>query len=391
MMDSLVNRLETLIVFMDLNQDPIFQAFIEVLKADEASCYAKAARFTGLLYKAGYVSWTDYLFDQIDNMPTCLSDAYIESGSIPERMVNIAMDELNSISKACSITPDQLGLARDLWSAEAIDFQAGYLNRLLMIDQTGIGTFGLHHMFRLKRTSELELAPVTHPDPITFDKLFGYESQHQAIIENTEGLLAGKPASNLLLYGDAGTGKSASIKAVANRYCNEGLRLIEVSKDRIPVLPELLDLIAKQPLKFVIYIDDLSFSEDDDSFAQLKAVLEGSVSARSENTVIYATSNRRHLVKESFSARSGDDVHVRDTLQETLSLSQRFGQCIFFEKPNEQEYLNLIHRIAEEYALKIDEQVEKRASAYAIAQGGRSPRIARQFVENEIVKAQEGE
>lgn len=391
MSETLADRLENLIVFMGFNEDPIFKAFIEVLKADEASCYAKAARFTGLLYKAGYVSWTDYVFDQIDNMPTCLSDAYIESGSIPERMVNIAMDELNSISQACSITPDQLGIRRDLWSAEAIDFQAGYLNRLLMMDQTGIGIFGLHHMFRLKRTTDLELVPVVHPDPITMDQLFGYESQHQAIIANTEGLLAGKMASNLLLYGDAGTGKSASIKAIANRYAKKGLRLIEVGKDRIPILPELLDLIAKQPLKFVIYIDDLSFSEDDDSFAQLKAVLEGSVSARSENTVIYATSNRRHLVKESFSARTGDDMHVRDTLQETLSLSQRFGQCIFFEKPNAQEYLNLIHHIAQEYGVDVDEQVEQRASAYAIAQGGRSPRIARQFIENEMIQAKEGE
>lgn len=388
---ELARRLETLIVFMDLNEDPVFSAFVELLKADEADSYAKAARFTGLLYKAGSVSWTDYLFEKIDNMPTCLSDAYIAFGSIPERMVNVAMDELSAISQACSITPADLGLVRDLWSAEPIDFQAGYLNRLLLIDQTGIGMFGLHHMFRLKRSNDLELVPVTNPDPVTFAELYGYDSQHQTMIENTEGLLAGKPAGNLLLYGDAGTGKSASIKALANRFNKQGLRLIEVGKDRIEILPELLDLIAKQPLKFIIYIDDLSFSEDDDSFAQLKAVLEGSVSARSANTVIYATSNRRHLVTESFSARTGDDMHVRDTLQETLSLSQRFGQCIFFERPNAEEYLKLIHLIAKEYGLQEDETIEKRASAYALAQGGRSPRIARQFIENEMVKAQEGE
>lgn len=390
MMDELAGRLDCLAVFMKLDEDPVFCAFRDLLACPDhrpLERQKKAARFTGLLYEHNTDDWADYLRRRILAMDTCLSYFSATEHELPERMVNTAMEELKTLSEACAVGPEQFDLpARTGWCAGRLDLQAEYLNRLMCIEQYGTGIFTQAVMFRL---GPEDLKAVVHPDPVTFDQLYGYESQHAQMIENTEALLHGLPCSNLLLYGDAGTGKSAAIKALANRYAASGLRLIEVSRDALDQLPDLLDRLAMEPLKFIVYIDDLSFGENDDSFSQLKAVLEGSVSARAKNTVICATSNRRHLVKESIAARSGDDMHRRDTLQETLSLSQRFGRCLFFERPNAADYLELVHRIALEYGLDPSDpslDLDREAEAYALALGGRSARTARQFVQTQAVR-----
>lgn len=391
MKEGLCLSLHQLAVFQGLYADPVFTAFLGMLDAlaENKSAFLKAAaRFVGQLYQQDTDDWSGYLQKTIFSLDTCLARLSCSSHELPERMLNSAMAELDALSQACALTPEELGLnPRSGWYGHWVDLQAGYLNCLMDIEKNGTGIFAMASMFRLKNQADLELTVVKNPDPVTFDQLYGYEFQHEAMIDNTQALLAGLPSSNLLLYGDAGTGKSASIKALENHFAKDGLRLIEVGKERLDVLPELLDKLALEPLKFVIYIDDLSFAENDDSFAALKAVLEGSVSARSANTVIYATSNRRHLVKESISARSGDDMHRRDTLQETLSLSQRFGLCLFFEKPNADQYLNLVHQIAQEYGLDLsDPAMDKEAEAFALAKGGRSARCARQFVETQAAK-----
>lgn len=388
---TLAQNLHLLAVFQKLYDNELFEAFLAMLDAfneNRLHFPVMAARFCGKLYEQDCEDWGEYLKEQVLGLDTCLSRLAAKEHELPERMVNTAMEELSALATAASVSSFDLGLpARQGWIGANVDLQAEYLNCLMEIDVRGTGIFAKGSMFRLKAGPNVELVPVVHPDPVTFKNLYGYEDQHRQMIANTRALLKGLPAGNLLLYGDAGTGKSASIKALENKFKDQGLRLIEVSKERLEVLPELLDELAREPLKFIVYIDDLSFAENDDSFSALKAVLEGSVSARSENTVIYATSNRRHLVKESMEARSGDDLHRRDTLQETLSLSQRFGQCLFFEKPSAAEFLELVHKIGREYGLQLDSvEMDRQAEAYALRQGGRSARCARQFAENEAAK-----
>ena len=190
-----------------------------------------------------------------------------------------------------------------------------------------------------------------------------------------------------MLTGDAGTGKSSTVKAVANALWSEGLLIIEMHKDQLRVIPKVLDDLSSNPLKFVLFIDDLSFLKDDDNFNALKAVLEGSVTAKSANVVIYATSNRRHIIKETFSDREGDDIHRNDTMQELVSLSERFGIHITYSKPNKQTFLNIVHHLAEESGIDMPtSELDMLAERFALERGGRSARLARQFIDGLLSK-----
>lgn len=185
----------------------------------------------------------------------------------------------------------------------------------------------------------------------------------------------------MLLTGDAGTGKSSTVKAAGNALKGAGLRIIEVRRDQLGHIPALLDELSGNPLKFILFIDDLSFRKDDDSYSALKAVLEGSVSARSRNVILCATSNRRHIVKEKFSDREGDDVHRSDAMQETVSLSDRFGLHVTFQRPGKDDYLTIVHALAQRQGVDGPE-VDAAAERFALLRGGRSPRLARQFVDS---------
>ena len=201
-------------------------------------------------------------------------------------------------------------------------------------------------------------------------------------MDNTKALLSGKPAANILLTGDAGTGKSSTVKAIVNELCDSGLRILEVRKEQLHAIPKILDELNSNPLKFILFIDDLSFTKDDDNFSALKAILEGSVSAKSNNGVIYATSNRRHLVKENFSDREGDDVHFNDTMQELLSLSERFGIQLTFNRPDKAVYLDIVHNLADKQGIEYDvEKLDASAEKFALKRGTRSARAAKQFVD----------
>lgn len=381
--------LDCLSVFAGLYDDAVFSAFVNMIhKASENSeeTPAAAAYFAARLYEKDEVSWTEYLKKKVLGCETCLAHYALYEHELPKIMLDAAMNELKILSQAAQVTLDavcfEMPLAR--WLTEPVDLQADYLNRLMDIDKYGYGMLSEGKMFRVELESQgrIHLRPVIHPDPITFDQLYGYDVQHQTIIQNTAALLDKKPAANILLYGDAGTGKSATVKAAANMFYDQGLRLVEVSKEQLKKLPDLLDLLAMQPLKFIVFIDDLSFMENDDEFSALKAVLEGSVSAKSGNTVIYATSNRRHLVKETAASREGDDLHRNDSMQETISLSERFGLKVLFEKPAVQAYEDLVKSIALEKNIEMEEEeLLARAERFALAKGGRSARTARQFVE----------
>ena len=181
-----------------------------------------------------------------------------------------------------------------------------------------------------------------------------------------------------MLYGDAGTGKSSSIKAIVNEYAPEGLRLVEIKQENYKLIPTVMHTLSEQPLKFILFIDDLSFEKDNSDFNALKSLLEGGLSARPSNIVVYVTSNRKHMIKESFSQRDGDDVHRNETLQELIALSERFGLTVGFFKPDKKEYLNIVYELKSQYKLNIDDmELSLLAEQYALKRGGRSPRTAR--------------
>lgn len=244
----------------------------------------------------------------------------------------------------------------------------------------GCGMFARYKAF-IWRNGSIE--PVLHPDNITLEELKGYTYPRGLVVGNTEAFVKGQGSNNCLLYGDKGTGKSSTVKAIVNKYCKSGLRIVEMPKERLCDFPLLVDKIASVPMKFIIFIDDLSFQKQDTSYASLKAVLEGGLAARPSNTLIYATSNRRHLVKESFSDRDGDELHRNDTIQESLSLSDRFGLAVNFSIPNKDKYLEIVKSIAEHKGIDMEEnQLFIKAEQWALERGGRSPRCAKQFIDS---------
>lgn len=399
---SLSEALHTLSVFRHLKDDPVVAAFYDLVdKADRRASAeevrAAYAEFAGLLYDQYTTDWTGYLRKQVLDLQTCCTHFAALDNEVPRYMLDAAMNELSILSAAAALSPENFFSGGKLprWSSYQIDLQGEYLNRLINITKRGYGMYANHTMFRLAKSDQapgFQLVPVLHPDPVQFSDLIGYESQHQIVIDNTQALLEGAPASNVLLYGAAGTGKSATVKAVVNAFAKDGLRLIEIGKDQLPWLPSLLDELADNPLKFILFIDDLSFQDNDDNFSALKAVLEGSVSRRAANTVMYATSNRRHIVRETFSARSGDEVHRNDTMQETISLSERFGIRILFDKPNLEEYSEIVLGLAKQAGLDADQQeLTELAERFVLRKGGRSARAARQFIDQAMAARKEEE
>jgi hypothetical protein len=249
--------------------------------------------------------------------------------------------------------------------------------------QHGVGLFARYRAFRWQQG---RLVGIAHPDPVRLRELVGYEHPQAELIKNTEFLLAGYPALHVLLYGSRGSGKSSRVKALLNEYCDRGLRLIEVAKSDLHDLSAIVEQLRDLPQKFIIFVDDLSFEEDNDAFKALKVVLEGGVTARSQNIVVYATSNRRHLVREFFDERprpsQADEIHAWDTLQEKLSFGDRFGLTLTFEPADQETYLQIVFHLAQQADLAIDsEGLRQRALQWATRHNGRSGRTARQFVD----------
>ena len=226
-----------------------------------------------------------------------------------------------------------------------------------------------------------DFVPVESVDTIRLSDLKNYEIQRNQVVNNTVDFLSGYPANNVLLYGDRGTGKSSTVHAILNELKSSGLRVVEITKGDISDLSVIRDKLFDNPMKFIIFIDDLSFDKKEDSFSELKAALEGTLSKREENAIIYATSNRRHIVKENFSDRE-NDVHTADTIQEELSLSDRFGLAICFMNPDKKEYLDIVLKIAKDRGFPFDEEeLLNGAEQWARRKGGRSPRCAKQYID----------
>ena len=249
----------------------------------------------------------------------------------------------------------------------------------------GVGKFGLHKAFRIVHDeSGVQIVPIQNIAHVYLDDLVGYEIPKRKLIENTEAFVEGRKANNCLLFGDAGTGKSSSIKGIANEYYEKGLRIIEVYKHQFQDLNDVITQVKNRNYKFIIYMDDLSFEDFEIEYKYLKAVIEGGLEKKPKNVLIYATSNRRHLVREKFSDKEErrDDLHSSDTVQEKLSLVSRFGVTIFFAAPDKKQFQNIVKVLAERYGVTMpEEELLLEANKWELAHGGLSGRTAQQFID----------
>ena len=250
----------------------------------------------------------------------------------------------------------------------------------------GVGKFGLHKAFRVDHGKDgVVIEPITNIMHVYLEDLVGYESAKKKLIDNTEAFVEKRPCNNCLLFGDAGTGKSSSIKGILNRYYEKGLRMIEVYKHQFRDLNDIIAQIKNRNYRFIIYMDDLSFEDFETDYKYLKAVIEGGLEKKPDNILIYATSNRRHIVREKFSDKEDrdNDLHTNDTVQEKLSLSYRFGETIFFSRPDKKQFDTIVKTLAQRYDITMDEEeLLLEANRWELSHGGLSGRTAQQFIDH---------
>ena len=273
-------------------------------------------------------------------------------------------------------------LARSLGQTEgAEEFKASVTQ---FYKEFGVGKLGLHKAFRVAHDEEgVRIVPITKIAHVQLDELVGYETAKKKLIDNTEAFVKGRRANNCLLFGDAGTGKSSSIKAILNKYYDQGLRMIEVYKHQFQDLNDVIAQIKNRNYKFIIYMDDLSFEEFEIEYKYLKAVIEGGLEKKPDNVLIYATSNRRHLIRETFRDKEerDEELHTNDTVQEKLSLVARFGVTIYFGKPAKKEFQEIVRQLAKRNGIEMDEEkLLLEANRWELSHGGMSGRTAQQFI-----------
>jgi len=357
-------------------------------------------------------SWENYLITQILRTDNPFTRQVQQASLLSPALVAAAQHDLQALQSLYNCSSDQLSrwvqaaaklpAAPVAWNQQQ-DGIVGAIHELPIRDKFQIlenwaealeylathyhdyGT-GLFAEYRAFRWQSGQLVGIRHPDPVKLTELVGYESQRDALLKNTKFLLAGYPALHVLLYGSRGSGKSSLVKGLLNESGTGNLRLVEVAKSDLRDLSEIVEQLRSVPQKFVIFVDDLSFEEDDDAFKALKVVLEGNLTARSQNVVVYATSNRRHLIREFFGdrplTRDNEEIHAWDTVQEKLSFSDRFGLTLTFEPADQNTYLNIIRHLAAQAEIPLSqEDLEYRALQWATRHNGRSGRTARQFID----------
>ena len=388
---------QSLTVYRNAAKDKCFSDFTRFLEtaARDADLYEKTGAYSDFvisLYEKGG-DFGRYIADLLECDDNFYAKSLAAGVGVSECMTESFKNELKFFGRLTELTSAEILTASELpmnlsrFENTFFDFTETIPERLSEASRYGYGMYARYGMFRADVNGKL--VPVLSPDNIDISSLIGYEDERKQVIDNTRSLLENKPAANVLLCGDAGTGKSSTVKAVANMFKADGIRLIELRKDQLGLLPDVMGEIAGNPLKFIIFVDDLSFACDDDGFGALKAALEGSASAKASNAVIYATSNRRHLVKETFSARQGDEVHRRDTMEELMSLSERFGLTVLYSKPNKALYLQIASALVKEHGIDMDgKELELKAEAFALAKGGRSARVAGQFADSLLTQEQ---
>ncbi len=383
----LKERIKGLTVFRELlNEKPINKLLV-YLENPSIESYAD---FVYVLYEANGGNVSKYVRELCENSQNVYVKSVAKTKTAPKHIYEAMEYDVKTLQEIANLTPNDLmtpirhGNFLPAFEFEKVQLLDEYIYRTQNVEKYGYGIYAKNRMFYVDGD---KITAVKNPDKIRLTDLIDYESERQIIIDNTKALLDGKPAANVLLTGDAGTGKSSTVKGIVNEFWEDGLRIIQIKKEQLSIIPKILDELSNNPLKFILFIDDLSFLKDDDNFNSLKAVLEGSVTAKSQNVVIYATSNRTHIIKEKFSEREGDDIHHNDTVQELMSLSERFGIRVTFSKPDKKTYLNIVNHLVKLNNISVDKNdLEILAERFALEHGGRSARIARQFVDFLVTK-----
>ena len=409
----------SLLLYQAVLTDEVGQAFLNLLQAlrqlelmqsmrhsdiDDLGCLRAYCHYFNAL-AARNQSWQDYLITQIltDNNPFTRQVQQTDCANLPPALVAAAKQDLQGLQILYQCSSEQLSQ----WVQAAVQLNVAPVawNQLVEVDRElplpsenwansveelaayyrKFGT-GIFAKYKALRWQDGQLVGIAHPDPVQLNQLVGYEYQRDTLLKNTEFLLAGYPALHVLLYGSRGSGKSSLVKGLLNQYGDSNLRLVEVAKSDLRDLPTIVEQLRGVPQKFIIFVDDLSFEEDDDAFKALKVVLEGNLTARPPNVVVYATSNRRHLIREFFGDRprpsDNEEVNAWDTVQEKLSFSDRFGLTLTFEPANQNTYLNIVHHLAAGAGITLSqEDLQFRALQWATRHNGRSGRTARQFID----------
>ncbi len=335
-------------------------------------------KLDGQLFKAYLCSLISY-----DENPLSLL-AEKQGKSIDKNLYKLALKDMEEILRLfqCTVPFIEMGITSDpiylfLESKPQKEQLLDYL--LEHYYKHGAGIMGRYKAFKWDKNEGLY--GIENCDPIKLGELFDYDSQKELLRKNTVSFLENKPCNNVLLFGDRGTGKSSSVKALLNEYHQRGLRLIELHKTDFVDFNKLLQCIRNRGLKFILFLDDLSFEEFEIEYKYMKAVIEGAVEIKSDNVLIYATSNRRHLIRETWGDRSGEDVHVKDTREEKLSLSDRFGLTITYTSPNQEEYLNIVTQLAKKHNIDLPLHIiRENALKWSLLHAGKSGRVAKQFI-----------
>jgi predicted AAA+ superfamily ATPase len=397
----------SLLLYRDVVEQPIAQQFLRLLTTLQGGNATQSLQAYGQWFSAIAAtgkSWPALIMQAILRSDNPFSQAAQRHpfDAIDPNLAAAARHDLHVLQYLAQCPPEQLAQwvravcklpqSPIIWTGQAAktllsawdNWQEAIAPLAQYYQQQGVGVWGRYRAFRWQGG---QLHGITEPDPVQLPQLVGYEDQKAQLISNTEYLLQGLPALHVLLYGSRGSGKSSLIKGLLTTYGDRGLRLIEVAKAELHNLPAILETLRTLPQKFIIFVDDLSFEEDDEAFKSLKVVLEGSVTARPANVVVYATSNRRHLIREFFEDRprpmEREEVHSWDTVQEKLSFSDRFGLTLTFGPADQDLYLAIVRHLAHSEGLSLaPDDLDFRARQWATRHNGRSGRTARQFIDH---------
>lgn len=387
-------KLFTLSIFSNILKDKAIVNLLGVFSysaksLSEAVLYY--SKFLKVLYESPFEGdFSLYLNDLIKHDENVFTKNISAKNPLNENIINAAKKELEILFELSKINSQKIKevLKKQFENSdEIVNLLSDFTSDTPVVDYGALcsyveancyGLYAKYGAFIYTKDNVLEYVEKT--DDITFNDLKDYKTQQNTLIENTKLLLNGKVANNILLYGDRGCGKSSSVKAVYNEFKSQGLKIVQILKSNLNNLDKLLDKLSKIPAKFIVFIDDLSFSQDDENLSAVKSALEGALSKRSDNIVIYATTNRRNIVKETFSSREGNEVHLADTIDENASLSDRFGVTLMFLAPNKDKFLEIARKIAQDKNIPIREDFDIKAERFALLKASRSPRVAQQFI-----------